>query len=155
MINISIISVGSVKEKYLQELIEDYKKRISKYANIEIVTLKDETNKLDEASIKNIEGRRILEAIKPGYYVVLLDLLGVMLDSVSFSKKIDEIATYHSAKIAFVIGGSLGVSDEVRQRADYRLSFSKMTFPHQFMKGILLEQIYRCFKILNNETYHK
>ncbi len=155
MINLSVISVGSVKEKYLQEMIADYAKRISKYANIELVSLKDETNKMDEISVKSIEGKRIIEAIKPGFYVMLLDLKGKMLDSVEFSRKIDEIATYHSAKIAFVIGGSMGVSDEVKKRADYLISFSKMTFPHQLMKGILLEQIYRAFKILNNESYHK
>lgn len=155
MINICVISVGAVKEKYLQEMISDYSKRISKYANLEVITLKDETNKIDENSIKNIEGKRILEAIKPGYYTVLLDLKGMMLDSINFSKKIDEISTYHSAKIAFIIGGSMGVSDEVKSRSDYLISFSKMTFPHQLMKGILLEQVYRAFKILNNETYHK
>ena len=155
MIEISVISVGSVKEKYLQELILDYKKRISKYAQIEIVELKDESNKVNENVVKEIEGERILASIKDGFYVVLLDIQGQMLDSISLSKKIDEISTYFSSKIAFIIGGSYGVSEAVKKRANFSLSFSKMTFPHQLAKGMLLEQIYRSFKILSNETYHK
>ena len=155
MIEINVISVGNVKEKYLQELIADYKKRISKYALISLTELKDESNKINENTVKEIEGERILASIKDGFYVVLLDLKGVMLDSVEFSKKIDEISTYYSSKIAFVIGGSFGVSEEVKKRADLKISFSKMTFPHQLAKGILLEQIYRSFKILKNESYHK
>ena len=155
MIEINVISVGSIKEKYLQELILDYKKRISKYAQIDLVELKDESNKMNEIVVKELEGERILSSIKEGFYVVLLDLRGQMLDSVSLSKKIDEISTYYSSKIAFVIGGSYGVSEAVKKRANFMLSFSKMTFPHQLAKGMLLEQIYRSFKILNNETYHK
>ena len=155
MIEINVISVGKIKEKYLQDLIFDYKKRISKYANIELVELKDESNKIDESVVKELEGERILAAIKDGYYVVLLDLKGEMLDSVSLSRKIDKISTYHSSKIAFIIGGSYGVSETVKKRANYKLCFSKLTFPHQLIRGMLLEQIYRSFKILNNETYHK
>lgn len=155
MIEITVISVGNIKEKYMNDLIDDYKKRIGKYAKIELVTLKDESNEINETKVKEIEGKRILESIKSNNYVVLLDLKGQMLDSVSFSKKIDEISTYESSKITFIIGGSFGVSSDVFDRADYRISFSKMTFPHQFMKGILLEQIYRSFKILKNEKYHK
>ena len=155
MIEIMVIGVGKIKEKYLQEMISDYKKRISKYAKLEVVELNDESNKIDENVVKNLEGERIINAIKDGYYVVLLDLKGEMLDSVDLSKKIDEISTYHSSKIAFIIGGSYGVSEVVKKRANYKLCFSKMTFPHQLIRGILLEQIYRSFKILNNETYHK
>ena len=155
MIEINVISVGSIKEKYMQELIADYKKRISKYAQIELTELKDESNKINESIVKEIEGERILSSVKDGYYMILLDLKGQMLDSVSLSKKIDEISTYYSSKIAFVIGGSFGVSEAVKRRANFMLSFSKMTFPHQLAKGLLLEQIYRSFKILNNETYHK
>lgn len=155
MIEIQIISVGNIKEKYMQELISDYKKRISKYAQIELIELKDESNKINENVVKDTEGQRIISSIKEGFYVVLLDLKGQMLDSVSLSKKIDEISTYHSSKIAFVIGGSFGVSDAVKKRANFSLSISKMTFPHQLARGILLEQIYRSFKILFNETYHK
>ena len=155
MIEINVISVGSIKEKYLQELIADYKKRISKYSKIELIELKDESNKINENVVKELEGQRILESIKEGFYVILLDLGGQMLDSISLSKKIDEIATYHSSKIAFIIGGSFGVSEAVKKRSNFMLSFSKMTFPHQLAKGMLLEQIYRSFKISNNETYHK
>ena len=155
MIEINVISVGNVKEKYLQELIADYKKRISKYAKIELIELKDESNKINENVVKETEGERILSSIKEGFYVILLDLKGQMLDSISLSKKLDEISTYHSSKIAFIIGGSFGVSEDVKKRANYLLSFSKMTFPHQLAKGMLLEQIYRSFKISNNETYHK
>jgi 23S rRNA (pseudouridine1915-N3)-methyltransferase len=155
MIEINVISVGSIKEKYMQELISDYKKRISKYAQIDLIELKDESNKVNENIVKEIEGERIISSIKDGFFVILLDLRGQMLDSVSLSKKIDEITTYQSSKIAFVIGGSYGVSDAVKKRANYSLSISKMTFPHQFARGILLEQIYRSFKILSNETYHK
>lgn len=155
MIEINVISVGSIKEKYLQELILDYKKRIGKYAQIDLIELKDESNKINENVVKELEGERILSSIKEGFYVVLLDLKGQMLDSISLSKKIDEISTYYSSKIAFVIGGSYGVSEAVKKRANFMLSFSKMTFPHQLAKGMLLEQIYRSFKILNNETYHK
>ena len=155
MIEINVISVGNIKEKYLQELIADYKKRISKYAQIDLIELKDESNKINENVVKEIEGERILASIKDGFYMVLLDLKGQMLDSVSLSKKIDEISTYHSSKIAFVIGGSFGVSEAVKKRANFMLSFSKMTFPHQLAKGMLLEQIYRSFKILSNVTYHK
>ena len=155
MIEINVISVGNVKEKYHQELIADYKKRISKYAKIELIELKDESNKINENVVKETEGERILSSIKEGFYVILLDLRGQMLDSISLSKKLDEISTYHSSKIAFIIGGSFGVSEDVKKRANYMLSFSKMTFPHQLAKGMLLEQIYRSFKILNNETYHK
>ena len=155
MIEINVISVGSVKEKYMQELIADYKKRISKYAKIELIELKDESNKINENVVKELEGERILSSIKDGFYVILLDIRGTMLDSVSLSKKIDEIATYNSSKIAFIIGGSFGVCEAVKKRSNYLLSFSKMTFPHQLARGMLLEQIYRSFKISNNETYHK
>ena len=155
MIEIAIVCVGKIKEKYLQEMIADYKKRISKYATIDIIELKDESNKIDENVVKELEGERIISSIKDGFYTVLLDLKGESLDSVALSKKIDEISTYNSSKIAFVIGGSFGVSEAVKKRANYKLCFSKMTFPHQLIRGMLLEQIYRSFKILSNETYHK
>ena len=155
MIEIMIVGVGKIKEKYLQEMILDYKKRISKYAKIDIVELNDESNKIEENVVKELEGQRIINAIKDGYFVVLLDLKGEHLDSENLSRKIDEISTYYSSKIAFVIGGSFGVSDAVKKRANFKLCFSKLTFPHQLIRGMLLEQIYRSFKILNNETYHK
>ena len=128
MIEINVISVGNVKEKYLQELIADYKKRISKYAKIELIELKDESNKINENVVKETEGERILSSIKEGFYVILLDLKGQMLDSISLSKKLDEISTYHSSKIAFIIGGSFGVSEDVKKRANYLLFFVMLMY---------------------------
>lgn len=152
---ITILAVGKIKEKYLTDLINEYQKRITKYHKINIVELEDETNKQAEELIINKESKRILEHIPTNSYVVLLDLKGHMLDSVELASKIQNIFTYESSNITFIIGGSCGVNDEVRQASNYRLCFSKMTFPHQLMRGILLEQIYRSFKILNNESYHK
>ena len=154
MIEIAIIGVGKIKEKYLQEMIADYQKRISKYAAIDIIELKDESNKIDENVVKELEGQRIISAIKDGFYAVLLDLKGESLDSVNLSKKIDEISTYHSSKIAFIIGGSYGVSEAVKKRANYKLCFSKMTFPHRLMRVILLEQVYRALNISSGGKYH-
>lgn len=155
MINIKIISVGQLKEQYLRDLILEYKKRISKFANVEEVVLKDESNKMDTNLVIDLESKKILEAMSDNYFHILLDLKGEMLSSEELAKKIDYISTYNSSNIAFVIGGSCGVNNEVRNRSNYRLCFSKMTFPHQLMKGILLEQIYRSFTILNNIKYHK
>ena len=155
MINITIISVGKFKEKYFVDMTNEYKKRITKFANINEIILEDESNKIEEKKVLEIEGKRILEAIKENNFVILLDLKGKMLDSVNFAKEIDKISTYNSSNITFIIGGSYGVSDEIKKRANYRLKISDMTFPHQLAKCILLEQIYRAFTILNNVTYHK
>ncbi len=153
---ITIIAVGKIKEISLASLIDEYKKRISGYTKIEIVELQDEPNdKLPEQTVKQLEGQKILKAIKKDSYVVLLELTGKQLDSVAFAKKIEEINTYHSSNITFVIGGSLGVSQEVKDRADYLLKLSEMTFPHNIARLLILEQIYRGYKILNNEAYHK
>ena len=151
---INIISVGKIKESYFNEGIEEYKKRITKYSNIELITVMDESNSLDEKTVKKKEGERILAKIPNNSYTIVLDLKGAELDSVSFAKKMDEI-TLSSSTINFIIGGSLGLDEEVIKKADYRLCFSKFTFPHKLMKLILLEQIYRSFKINNNESYHK
>ncbi len=157
---ISIISVGKLKEKYLLDGIAEYAKRISKYAQVKEIVLKDEpipeksNNTLDEA-IKIKEGKKIIEAIPQNSYKIALDLKGAMLTSPKLADKIRDIQTYNSSHIVFIIGGSLGLSKEVIDACDYKLCFSKMTFPHQLMKLILLEQIYRAFKINNNETYHK
>lgn len=151
---INIISVGKIKESYFNDGIEEYKKRISKYSNIELITVMDESNDLDEKTVKKKEGERILSKIPNNSYTIVLDLKGKELDSVEFSKKMDEI-TNVSSTINFIIGGSLGLDDEVIDKANYRLCFSKFTFPHKLMKLILLEQIYRSFKINNNESYHK
>ncbi|MCR5307604.1 MAG: 23S rRNA (pseudouridine(1915)-N(3))-methyltransferase RlmH [bacterium] len=151
---INIISVGKIKESYFIDGIEEYKKRISKYSNIELITVMDESNDLDEKTVKKKEGERILAKIPNNSYTIVLDLKGKELDSVEFAKKMDEI-TLVSSTINFIIGGSLGLDNEVINKADYRLCFSKFTFPHKLMKLILLEQIYRSFKINNNESYHK
>ena len=157
---ISIISVGKLKEDYLVDGIKEYIKRISKYSQIDEIVLKDEpipqkSNDSLDNEIKIKEGKKILEAIPKQSYVIVLDLKGNMLDSVELANKIKDIKTYNNSHIVFIIGGSLGLSKEVLDIADYKLCFSKMTFPHQLMKLILLEQIYRSFKINNNETYHK
>jgi len=150
---INIVAVGKIKEKALTSLIEEYVKRISGYSKILITEVADEAN--DRNDVKEIEGQRILKQIKDDAYVILLDLQGKEIDSVQFSKLIQDINTYHASNITFVIGGSLGVSEQVRKRADYRLKISEMTFPHNLARLIILEQIYRAYKIANNETYHK
>lgn len=144
---IDIICLGKIKEKYLIDLIEDYKTRISKYTKLNIIELPDSNNILDEE-------KEILNKIDRKSYIVLLDIMGTSISSVELAKLIDK--TYISyPKITFIIGGSNGVTEKVKSIANYRLSFSNMTFPHGLFRGILLEQIYRSFKINNNESYHK
>lgn len=150
---INIITVGKIKEDYWNMAINEYAKRLSKYVNLNFIEVKDEPIK-DGVDCKKIEGERILAHLPSGYNIVLA-ILGKELDSIELSKKINDCFTYNSSTINFIIGGSLGLSDEVNKIADFKLSFSKMTYPHQMMKVILLEQIYRSFKIINNETYHK
>ncbi len=144
---IKILCVGKIKEDYLEKLIDDYKKRIGKYIKIEIVELKDFADY--DKEINNLA-----KNIKKNDYNIGLDLSGNMLTSVEFAKKIDEILPKNS-NITFIIGGSLGLNDEVRSLCDELISFSKMTFPHGLFRGILLEQIYRACKINNHEMYHK
>ncbi len=151
---INIISVGKIKEQYFIDGIEEYRKRLTKYTNIELITVMDEPNELDSKVVKKKEAERILAKIPSNSYTIVLDLGGKELDSIEFAKKIDEIKNVAST-INFIIGGSLGLDEEVIKRADYRLCFSKFTFPHKLMKLILMEQIYRAFKINNNESYHK
>ena len=157
---ITIICVGKIKEKFYTQAIDEYSKRLSRYCKLEIIELADEKTP-DNASeqvnlnIKAKEGDRILTAIKDDAYVIALAIEGKMLDSVELSEKVDKLGISGKSNITFVIGGSLGLSDEVLKRADYKLSFSKMTFPHQLMRLILLEQVYRAFRINNNEPYHK
>ena len=139
--------MGKIKEDYLNKLIEDYKKRISRYHKIEIIELND-SNDLQKESID------IFKHINNQDYVIALDINGENLDSVSLAKKIDSTFLNYGT-ITFIIGSSFGLHDDVKRRANYKLSFSKLTFPHGLFRGILLEQIYRSFKILNNETYHK
>lgn len=144
---IKLICMGKIKEDYLNKLIEDYKKRISRYHKIEIIELND-SNDLQKESVD------ILKHINNQDYVIALDIDGENLDSVSLAKKIDSTFLNYGT-ITFIIGSSFGLHEDVKRRANYRLSFSKLTFPHGLFRGILLEQIYRSFKILNNETYHK
>jgi len=156
---IYIISVGKIKEKYLEEGIKEYVKRLSRYSTIEMIEVKDEQapenlSDKDIDIIKNAEGKRILDKISSSY-VISLAIQGKQIDSVALSELIIDIQNYNASAITFVIGGSLGLSDEILEKSDYLLSFSKMTFPHQLMRLILLEQVYRAFRIINNEPYHK
>ncbi|MDD6640790.1 MAG: 23S rRNA (pseudouridine(1915)-N(3))-methyltransferase RlmH [Erysipelotrichaceae bacterium] len=153
---ISIVAVGKIKEKSLSQLIEEYKKRIGAYSKIEIIEVSDEPNdRLSDEKVKEIEGQRIIKQLKKDSYVILLSLKGKQMDSIKFSREIEKINTYNSSHITFVIGGSVGVSEQVEQRADLLLKLSDMTFPHNIARLLILEQIYRAYKILNNETYHK
>ena len=158
--NISIITVGKLKEKYLKLGIEEYTKRLSAYAKVDIVELADEKapenlSETDMLIVKQKEGERILAKISPDAHVIALAIEGSMKTSEQLAENLDRLATYGKSKIAFVIGGSLGLSEEVMKRANETLSFSKMTFPHQLMRLILVEQIYRAFRINRNEPYHK
>lgn len=157
---IRILSVGKIKEKYLTAGIQEYAKRLSRYCKLNFIQVPDEQTP-DKASdalneqIKKTEGERLLKNIREQDYVIALALDGKMLDSVELSKKLGQLGVEGKSSIAFVIGGSLGLSSQVLNRADFKLSFSPMTFPHQLMQMILLEQIYRSYRILNNEPYHK
>lgn len=150
---IKIISVGSIKEKYLKDAIEEYTKRLKKYTNIEIIEVKDE-GLVEESKAIFLEGEKIKKHISPKDYIITLEIEGKELTSLEFSNKIDQILIENS-NIAFIIGGSYGLSEEIKQKAKFHLSFSKMTFPHQMFRIMLLEQIYRAYKIINNERYHK
>ncbi|WP_368502948.1 23S rRNA (pseudouridine(1915)-N(3))-methyltransferase RlmH [Alkalihalophilus sp. As8PL] len=158
--NISIISVGKLKEKYLKQGIAEYTKRLGAYAKIDLIEVADEKapENLSEADmeiVKQKEGERILAKIGPDTHVITLEIKGKQLTSEHLAKEIDQLATYGKSKIAFVVGGSLGLSDDVMQRSNYALSFSKMTLPHQLMRLVLLEQVYRAFRINRGEPYHK
>ena len=162
MLNIKILCVGKIREKSLKDLISEYEKRISKYAKLEIIELEDEkipqnASSSIEEQVKSIESNKILYKLSKynNASVILLDLKGKQYTSEEFSEKIDNIQTYSSSTIIFVIGGSLGMSKELLNYSSDKICFSKMTFPHQLIRLFLLEQIFRAFKILNNETYHK
>lgn len=144
---IKIICLGKIKEEYLKKLISDYQKRISRYHRIEIIELNDSNDLKKEAN-------DILNHISNQEYVIALDIAGNTLSSIELAQKIDKTFLNHST-ITFIIGSSYGLDETIKLRANYRLSFSKLTFPHGLFRGMLLEQIYRSFKILNNETYHK
>lgn len=158
--NITIISVGKIREEFIQNGIKEYSKRLSRYCKLNIFEVNDEKapEKLSDAEmelVKNKEGERILNKISSSSYVIVLAIDGKSLSSEGLAQEIDGLALNGNSDITFVIGGSLGVTDEVLKRSDFKLSFSKMTFPHQLMKLILTEQIYRAFKIIKGEPYHK
>lgn len=157
---ITLITVGKIKEKYWNMAIDEYAKRLSRYCKLEFIEVADEktpdgASEALEMQIKGKEAERILAKIPQDAYVIPLAIQGTMLDSVQLSKKIEQLGVRGHGHLVFVIGGSLGLSDKVMERGNESISFSKMTFPHQMMKVILLEQIYRGYRIMNNEPYHK
>ena len=157
---ITLLTVGKIKEKFYTQAIQEYSKRLSRYCQLEITEVADEKTK-EQASeneiqlVKEKEGERILKNIREDGYVIALAIEGKQLDSVELSEKMERLGVDGKSHIYFVIGGSLGLSDAVLRRADFKLSFSRMTFPHQLMRVILLEQIYRAYRIINHEPYHK
>ncbi|SFU89263.1 23S rRNA (pseudouridine1915-N3)-methyltransferase [Clostridium sp. DSM 8431] len=158
--NITLITVGKLKEKYLKQAIDEYSKRLSRYCKLEIIELNDEktpdnASEKEELMIKEKEGKAILSRVKDNAYVVAMDLKGKQLTSEELASFISDCGVRGNSNIVFIIGGSLGLSEEVIKRADYKLCFSKMTFPHQLFRVMLLEQVYRSFRINNNEPYHK
>ena len=154
MMNIRLICVGKIKEKYLEDAISEYVKRLKPLCSFQIVELK-EINSNDTKKDLIEEGRNILKNISDNDYVITMEIEGKELSSVDFSKLIEKHYTYDNKKMIFIIGSSCGLSDEVKARSDYKLSFSKMTFPHQLMRVIFLEQLYIAFAIINNIKYHK
>ncbi|WP_066715796.1 23S rRNA (pseudouridine(1915)-N(3))-methyltransferase RlmH [Clostridium sp. Marseille-P299] len=157
---ITVVCVGKIKEKYFTMGIEEYSKRLSRYCKLDIIQVPDEktpdnASEAEELMIKKKEGERILKNVKDNAYVIALAIEGKMLTSEELADKIDKLGVGGDSHIVFVIGGSLGLDDEVLKRADFKLSFSKMTFPHQMMRMVLLEQVYRGYRIINGEPYHK
>lgn len=157
---ITFITVGKIKENYLKEAIAEYSKRLRKYCKLEILEVADEKTPENagealETVIKNKEAERILRLVKEDAYVIALAISGEMLTSEQLASKIDTLGVQGKSHIVLIIGGSLGLGEEVLKRSDYRLSFSRMTFPHQLMRVILLEQIYRSYRIMCGEPYHK
>ena len=157
---ITIITVGKIKEKYLKDAIDEYSKRLSKYCKLEIIEVADEktpdnASAVVEDSIRAKEAERIVKYIKEDAYLITLEINGKQLTSEELADKVDKLGVQGVSHIIFVIGGSIGLGEAVLQKSDFALSFSKMTFPHQMMRVILLEQIYRSYRIINGEPYHK
>jgi len=157
---ITILSVGKIKEKYFKDAISEYKKRLSRYCKLEIIEVPDErapeqASAKEEATIRDREGERLLKHIREEAYVITLEVAGKALDSIQFAQKIEDLGVSGVSQLYFVIGGSIGLGESVRKRADLALSFSKLTFPHQLMRVVLLEQIYRGYRIMKGEPYHK
>lgn len=158
--NITLITVGKIKEKYLKLAIDEYSKRLTRYCKLNIVELADEktpdnASEKEEMAIKEKEGEQILKHIKDNMYVIALDLKGKQITSEELATMIDDLGVRGNSNIAFVIGGSLGIAESVLKRVNYKLCFSKMTFPHQLFRVMLLEQIYRAYRINSGEPYHK
>ncbi len=158
--NVKILCVGKIKEKFYKDAVDEYVKRLSKYCSCTITEVSDEKTAENASAteidiVKDKEGERILKHISDRDYVIALAILGKQLDSVAFSNFIEDLGIQGKSSLVFIIGGSLGLSDSVLKRADYQISFSKMTFPHQLMRVILSEQIYRAMRIMKNEPYHK
>lgn len=149
---ITIITVGKIKEKYIREGIDDYLKRLSKFTKIELIELEDES--FDKAKTLKKEADKILKKINPKSFIVTLEIDGKELSSIELSELIEKTTITHS-NITFIIGGSYGLDGEIKKLSNYKLSFSKMTFPHQLFRLLFLEQLYRSYKIINNEEYHK
>jgi len=158
--NITVICIGKLKEKYWTAAIDEYSKRLKGYCSLDIIELKearlpDKAGPAEELAVKEAEGEEILRKIKDNQYVITLEVKGKMLSSEKLAEKIETLGIDGQSNVVFVIGGSLGLSAAVSKRANFKLSFSEMTFPHQMMRVILLEQVYRAFKINRNEAYHK
>jgi len=159
-VKITVISVGKIKDKYLQIGIDEFKKRLSRFCKLELIEVKDEAlaerlSAKDLDIVREKEGRLILSKLPEAAYVIAMDIDGKQLSSEQLADEIRNVATYGKSHIVFIIGGSIGLADEIKKCADMKLSFSKMTFPHQLFKLMLLEQVYRAFKINANESYHK
>ncbi len=152
---IDLIVVGKLKEKSMQQMCNEYIKRLGSYCKLNVVELKDESNNLDEKTVMSREADAINKVLDDKSYIIIMDIDGKQMGSEEFSRKIDDITTYENSKITFVIGGSLGIDPSIKAKANMRMSFSKMTFPHQLFRVMLLEQIYRQFRIAKNEPYHK
>ena len=158
--NINVICIGKLKERYWQDAVKEYSKRLGSYCTLQIIELKESPlranpSAADEEAVKEAEGREILRRIKDGDHVITLEIKGKSFSSEQLADHVEQLAISGRSTVDFIIGGSLGLSPEVSRRADLKLSFSAMTFPHQMIRVILLEQIYRSFKIIRHETYHK
>ena len=159
-VKVTILTVGKLKEKYLRDAVAEYSKRLSRYCKLEILEVADEkvpenAGPAAEEAIRQKEGERLMKYIRSDAYVITLEIGGAMLDSVEFSRKVEQLGVQGKSHLIFVIGGSIGLGKEILDRSDYALSFSRMTFPHQLMRVILLQQIYRGFRIAEGAPYHK
>ena len=158
--NITILAVGKIKESFYREALSEYQKRLSRYCRLEIIEVADEpapekASPAQEDAIREKEAGRILKRLRDGSFVITLEITGKKYDSEKFAKKLENLGLSGKSQLVFIIGGSLGLHPSVSERADLKLSFSDMTFPHQLMRVILAEQIYRAFRIINGQPYHK